>query len=68
MGNDTIIIDGGNLISYVGMNWERNEFISRGGALQAMCKSSEIMFAKNLTIQQAFLIYQVHDYYNVSFA
>ena len=49
------------------MKWNRIDFLDRGGSLQAVCKSEEIIFAKNLTISGGYLIYQVLDYFNVTF-
>lgn len=49
------------------MNWTRKDFIEKGGYLQALCKSEEIFFAKNLSIDRGFLVYELTDYRNISF-
>ena len=57
IGNDTIVIAGGYLEAYFTMDWGKKDFLQIGGSVQVMCKSDEIIFAKNLTIQRGYLIY-----------
>ncbi len=59
MGNDTIAVVGGYLEAVLTMNWARKDFLERGGSVKALCKSDEVMFSKNLTIDRGFLLYEV---------
>jgi hypothetical protein len=61
------LIDGGYLLATLDMKWTRVDFLDRGGSLQAVCKSDDIIFSKNLTISSGYLVYQVADYMNVTF-
>jgi len=48
MGNDTIVIDGGNLEVDLQFNWTKKDFIETSGTGYAQCLSDEVIFAKSL--------------------
>jgi hypothetical protein len=64
IGNDIVFIKGGKAETFLNFNWSKDQ---QQGTGTAYCLTDSITFAKLLYLEQAFMVYKLADFQNVSY-
>lgn len=67
VGNDTIVIEGGYAEVSINFQWQKIGMGSKSGNATVFGLSDEIIFAKDIIIEDNFFKYDLLDYFNITY-